>query len=218
MAAWRLCSMGGVVHHIPVPPFFASKRTELWHSMAPHPPAYNFNLLTYKDSQQLYPFQVSNCWGFVVVVVWSSPPSSVATGAHPFPVFFSSFLSTFLPSSLNHAVWWWALEGTTSLLLLIIIPFLQPNLSPQVLLLQTSMILPRCGSPDRHQSNRKLTHKKPTSFLSKFTHSIHSFIMCWVRIIDLEACGIKSLDEGSSGSAIVAECGEADFCLEQVIG
>lgn len=51
---------------------------------------------------------------------------------------------------------------------------------------------------------------------SEFSHFI-SFIHHVLRMIDLEACGIKSL-EGSSGSAIVAECGEADFCLEQVIG
>jgi hypothetical protein len=77
----------------------------------------------------------------------------------------------------------------------------------------------------RHQSNRKLlTHKKGNliSFGVYSVHSTHSFLHSFIhhvlRIIDLEACGInKSLDEGSSGSAIVAECGEADFCLEQVI-
>ena len=90
MAAWWLCSIGGVVSHIPVPPFSPPKRTELWHSMAPHPPDYNFpQLLTYLQGfSAALPFSSFQLLG----LFWSSSPSSVATGAH----FFSSFLPSFL--------------------------------------------------------------------------------------------------------------------------
>lgn len=232
MAAWWLCSMGGVVHQRPVPSLSPPKRTELWHSMAPHPPAYNFNLLTYKDSQQLYPFQVFNCWGSVVVVVvavvWSSPLSSLATGAHPFH-FFSSFC---LPSvkfescCLMMSTWRYHLP-----------PPHHHHSSSATKSFTTSFATADIHDPpslwqSRHQSSRKLTRKKgkPIFFFrsclclghvtgaSEFSHFVHSCIIMFWGSSTWRHEGLIRVLEVVLVLLMWRNVGRLIFCLEQVIG